>query len=199
MSILRTSRIGEKVTSGWKCCTVSASLSAAAFAQKCRSRYFYRRKSERLSGLEGSQCNILPRKDAVPIRVAGNCPCLSAHRPRQGGQGTIGSLRRFFGDFLSLVKESYSSKTGQGRGVAGSYLRRSLPQSRLTPCQPPHQREPEKRIGDLVGPLSIDLAGWGNPSSVSCDDTFPPRGRQSGSESPRHLQSKCHPPFRQGG
>ena len=40
----------------------------------------------------------------------------------KGGQGTIGSLRRFFGDFLSLVKESYSSKTGQGRSLAGSIV-----------------------------------------------------------------------------
>ena len=38
----------------------------------------------------------------------------------QGGQGTIGSLRRFFGDFLSLVKESYPSETGQGSNFAGT-------------------------------------------------------------------------------
>ena len=34
------------------------------------------------------------------------------------GQGTIGSLRRFFGDFLSLVKESHPSETGQTAGIA---------------------------------------------------------------------------------
>ena len=40
--------------------------------------------------------------------------------PPKGGQGTIGPLRRFFGDFLSLVKESYPSETGQGRSLAGT-------------------------------------------------------------------------------
>ena len=62
-------------------------------------------KSKRLSGLDGSQCNILP------------CPIPQLLQDK-GGQGTIGSLRRFFGDFLSLVKESYSSKTGQAISIA---------------------------------------------------------------------------------
>jgi len=29
----------------------------------------------------------------------------------------MGSLRRFFGDFLSLVKESHPSETGQGCSI----------------------------------------------------------------------------------
>ena len=119
------------VTSGWKCCTAATSLFAAAPLKNVGAGTSTVCKSERLSGLEGSQCNILPRKDAVPIRVAGNCPCLSAHRPRKGGQGTMGALRRFFGDFLSLVKESYSSKTGQDSSITESSKSKDRPKGGL--------------------------------------------------------------------
>ena len=40
----------------------------------------------------------------------------------KGGQGTIGPLRRFFGDFLSLVKESYPSETEQVFGLVGNIV-----------------------------------------------------------------------------
>ena len=74
-------------------------------------------KGKRLSELEESQCNILA------------CLCQRLLQEK-GGQGTIGPLRRFFGNFLSLVKESYSSKTGQGGSMVGGRSADSLPQSK---------------------------------------------------------------------
>ena len=95
------------VTSGWKCCTAATSLFAAAPLKNVGAGNSTVVPCERLSGLEGSQCNILP--------------CLTPQLLQdKGGQGTIGPLRRFFGNFLSLVKESYSSKTGQGSSLAGA-------------------------------------------------------------------------------
>ena len=43
----------------------------------------------------------------------------------------MGALRRFFGDFLSLVKESYSSKTGQDSSIAESSKSKDRPKGGL--------------------------------------------------------------------
>ena len=52
-----------------------------------------------------------PGKMHCPIRVAEITLAFPCAARATGGQGTIGPLRRFFGDFLSLVKESYPSET----------------------------------------------------------------------------------------
>ncbi len=118
-----------------------------------------------------------PRKDDVPIRVAAIWSFFKAE-PRKEVKGPLvpcgASLVTFpllsqkyeptAMDFwlterthasaasrASLVKESYPSETGQGRSVAGSYPRRSLPQSQLTPCQLLRQREPETgTVGEVL-------------------------------------------------
>ena len=66
-----------------------------------------------------------PRKDAFPIRVAEKLVVFQT-RAARGGQGTIGSLRRFFPTFLSLMKERWPSETGQGRSVAERFMLRTV-------------------------------------------------------------------------
>ena len=68
-----------------------------------------------------------------PIRVAEITLAFPCAARATGGQGTIGPLRRFFGDFLSLVKESHPSETGHAIDMAGSpsaQAPRTIPQSK---------------------------------------------------------------------
>ena len=74
---------------------------AAAYPYGGRSICAYISEEKRQRAEKWSQCHILARKDEITNSRGGKAGYFLYQSRATGGQGTIGPLRRFFGDFLS--------------------------------------------------------------------------------------------------
>ena len=96
--------MGRRVFPGWKCWIAPTPRSAAAFPLKGRRRYFYRRKSKRLSGLEGSQYHISVNDRSLAQRGVGGRALDRVMRAKEVLKPSVS--KGVFWYFLSLLTKS---------------------------------------------------------------------------------------------
>ena len=96
--------MGRRIFPGWKCWIVPTPRSAAAFPLKGRRRYFCRRKSKRLSGLEGSQYHISVNDRSLAQRGVGGRPLDRVMRAKEVLKPSVS--KGVFWYFLSLLTKS---------------------------------------------------------------------------------------------